>query len=399
LQFPIYLKELKDTAGRRRIYGVAQTALELSQSPDLSPDEVYDGLQDEFRKTASLSGSELPPIVEFEEFTASPIPRPSVLVEGLLHQGSKMLISGGSKARKTWALMDLGISVHTGSPFLGLKTTQANALFINLELQPAFTQDRCIAIRRAKGLADVKGMDIWNLRGHSCDISKLRKQIMPKIRKSNYGLIIIDPIYKVYGGRDENSVSDVAEIMNELEIIINETGAAVAFSAHQTKGIQSSKESIDRVSGSGAFARDVDSGLILTAHDEDDCYTAEASILRNFPPFEPFVLRWDYPLLKRDDGLDPKHLKARKNPNTGKPCTVEDVMAHVPHKEPIDKDLLIEKVKETGIGVNRVRNLVNQAVSEEKLFVHSVKRPRTNDLQRIARYPQEQQGDLHDLHP
>jgi hypothetical protein len=221
---------------------------------------------------------------------------------------------------------------------------------------------------------------------------------MPEILKGDYGLIVFDPIYKVYGGRDENSVSDVAEIMNELEQIINATESALVYATHQTKGIQSGKESIDRISGSGAFARDVDTGLILTAHDEEGCYTAEAPILRNFKPFEPFVLRWELPLMVRDDALDPKHLKARKNPNDGKPCSIEQMMAHVPLNEPIDKNLLIEKVRATEIGVNRVRDLINLAVNEGKLFVHLIKRPGTNALRRISRYPQEQQQDLHDPH-
>jgi len=34
------------------------------------------------------------------------------------------------------------------------------------------------------------------------------------------------------------------------------TGAAVGFGAHYSKGNQAGKEAIDRVSGSGVFARD-----------------------------------------------------------------------------------------------------------------------------------------------
>ena len=98
----------------------------------------------------------------------------------------------------------------------------------------------------------------------------------------------------------------------------------------------------------------------------------------------------------RDDDLDPKHLKEKKNPNSGKPCTVEQVMAHVPLNEPIEKNLLIGKVRDTGIGINRARELINLAVSEKQLFPHSVKRSGTNDLQQIARYPQKQQADFHD---
>ena len=142
----------------------------------------------------------------------------------------------------------------------------------------------------------------------------------------------------------------------------------------------------------------MDSGLIFTAHSDEWCYTVEASILRNFPPFEPFVVRWEYPLMVRVDDLNPEHLKEPRNPIRGKPCTITDVMAHVPLNEPIDKNLLIEKVRATGIGVHRARGQIQLAVSEKQLFPHSVKRSGTNDLQRIARYPQEQQGDFHDSH-
>jgi hypothetical protein len=400
LQFPVYLEALKDMTVRRNIRVICQKGLKLSSDKSQSMEGILTELQGEVQNAAqgSLLNLGLPPIEEFEEFIALDIPMPPELIKGLLHQGSKMLISGGSKSHKTWALMDMAVSVHTGTPLWGLQTTQTNVLYINLELQRPFAQYRCKEISRAKNIANAEGLRIWNLRSYSCDISKLRCLLMPEILKGDYGLIVFDPIYKVYGGRDENSVSDIAEIMNELEQIIRHTGAALVYATHQTKGNQADKESIDRISGSGAFARDVDTGLILTTHDEEGCYTAEAPILRNFKPFEPFVLRWELPLMVRDDGLDPKHLKARKNPNDGKPCSIEQMMAHVPLNEPIDKNLLIEKVRATEIGVNRVRDLINLAVNEGKLFVHLIKRPGTNALRRIARYPQEQQQDLHDPH-
>jgi hypothetical protein len=400
LQFPVYLEALKDMTVRRNLRVMSQEIFKHSSDKSQSMEGILTKLHGEVQKVAqgSLLNSSLPPIEEFEEFIALDIPMPPELIKGLLHQGSKMLISGGSKAHKTWALIDMAISVHTGTPLWGLQTTQTNVLYINLELQRPFAQYRFKEIRRAKNIPDAKGLRIWNLRSYSCDISKLRCLLMPEILKGDYGLIVFDPIYKVYGGRDENSVSDIAEIMNELEQIIRHTGAALVYATHQTKGNQADKESIDRISGSGAFARDVDTGLILTTHDEEGCYTAEAPILRNFKPFEPFVLRWELPLMVRDDALDPKHLKARKNPNDGKPCSIEQMMAHVPLNEPIDKNLLIEKVRATEIGVNRVRDLINLAVNEGKLFVHLIKRPGTNALRRISRYPQEQQQDLHDPH-
>ena len=65
------------------------------------------------------------------------------------------------------------------------------------------------------------------------------------------------------------------------------------------------------LAGSGVFARDPDSILTMTAHEEDDCFTVDVT-LRNFAPAKPFVLRWDWPLFVRDDLLNPEEIKKPK---------------------------------------------------------------------------------------
>ena len=368
LQFPVYLKGLKEASERRKLWTICHTGVKLACDTNQPFEGIYREFEDEIRRVIQSGSSahlELPPIEKLDEFVARDIPASPVLIEGMLHQGSKMLISGPSKMGKTWLLIDLAVSIQTGTPLWGLQTKQANVLYINLELQEFHAQKRYKRILNAKNLTAKNGMGIWNLRGRACDISKLRSQLMPDILKGDYGLIVIDPIYKVYGDRDENSVSDVAEIMNELEQITNETGAALVYVAHQTKGNQSGKEAIDRFSGSGTFARDVDSGLILTEHEEADCYTADAAILRNFPPFKPFVLHWECPLMVRENDIDPERLKARRPTNPAKHHTIEEIMAHVPHDEPIDKNVLRENANKAGIALNKINPLINRQLKKE----------------------------------
>src|SRR5262249_28155954 len=150
-----------------------------------------------------------------------------------------------------------------------------------------------------------------NLRGHSAPHELLFPDIRTQASKSPYGLIVVDPIYKVYGGLRENDAGEVGSLLESIERLAVETGAAVAFGAHFSKGNQAAKESSDRISGSGVFARDPDSILVMTAHEKERCFTVEAT-LRNFKPIEPFVVRWDYPLMRRDDSLDPRRLKQAK---------------------------------------------------------------------------------------
>jgi hypothetical protein len=150
---------------------------------------------------------------------------------------------------------------------------------------------------------------VWNLRGHAADLTKLLPLILQGIGGSQYDLIILDPIYKLLGQRDENKAGDIASLLNEIEYLAVKTGAAVAFGAHYSKGNQSGKEVTDRIGGSGVFARDPDTILTFTRHDECDCFTVDAT-LRNHPPIDPFVVRWEFPLMCVDSTLDPANIRS-----------------------------------------------------------------------------------------
>jgi hypothetical protein len=138
--------------------------------------------------------------------------------------------------------------------------------------------------------------------------------MLPKIAREardRFALIILDPAYKLLGAADENSARDITGMLNAVEELAVTTGAAVAFGAHFAKGNAASKESLDRISGSGVFARDPDTILTLTRHEEVNAFSIEMT-LRNHAPIDPFVVRWQYPLLRRDGALDPARLKAVK---------------------------------------------------------------------------------------
>ena len=251
----------------------------------------------------------LPGIVDACHFSSLELVQPPELVKGLIHQGTKVMLGGGSKSFKTWLQLDLSLCCAYGLPWLGFTTIPGRILFVNLEIQPAFFQHRIQAISHARGIKQVAGkLDIWNLRGHNASYKIILPQFIERVKSTQYCLIDLDPIYKLYGNTDENSAGEVAQLMNELERVCVQTGACVLFGAHYSKGNQASKESIDRVSGSGVFTRDPDSLINFTRHEEEGAFVVEP-ILRNLPPITPFVVRWNHPLMERDEDLDPSKLK------------------------------------------------------------------------------------------
>ena len=251
----------------------------------------------------------LPNPIDALQLLSSDLPKPPELVCGILHKGSKMVIGGGSKSFKTWSLVDLAVSVGTGTKWWGFETNQGRVLYMNFEIQDPFFKSRLADVLAAKDCTLASGqLSYWGLRGKAADLGRLMPEIITILKDGGYSLIVFDPIYKGLGGRDENKAGDIASLLNEIESLAVQTGAAVAFGHHFSKGNQAKKDSIDRIGGSGVFARDPDTILTMTRHEQDDAFTIDP-VLRNFPPVEPFVVRRIHPLMIRDANLDPKALK------------------------------------------------------------------------------------------
>ena len=252
----------------------------------------------------------LPDMVWLDEFTASlPVPPPQ-LIEGILHKGCKMILGGTSKSNKSWCLLDLALSVASGQPWWGRKCHQAPVVYINFELQTWALQERLWSLRGARPEFASAGrhLALWNLRGKNTDMTLLRPKLEEHLSKHPFGLIILDPAYKVLGDRDENANGEIASLMNEFEALAQKTGAAIVVAHHFAKGDSTAKSALDRMSGAGACARDPDTIMVLTPHEEPDCFTV-TSILRNLPQLTEFVVAWDYPLMRVASDLNPDALR------------------------------------------------------------------------------------------
>lgn len=186
------------------------------------------------------------------------------LIKGMLRQGHKMLIAGPSKAGKSFALIQLAIAIAEGRQWFGFDCIQGKVLYVNLELDENSAKKRFFDIynKQELGHANVSNIDIWNLRGKTSPMDKLAPKLIRRAQKENYIAVIIDPIYKVLTG-DENSAHEMANFTNQFDKIATELGCAVIYCHHHSKGSQGGKNSIDRSSGSGVFARDPDAILDL----------------------------------------------------------------------------------------------------------------------------------------
>ena len=207
---------------------------------------------------------DLPDIESLESDWNNLPPLNDELISGLLRQGHKMLISGPSKAGKSFLLIALTIAIAEGRPWLGHECAQGKVLYVNLEL------DKASCLHRFKDVYDremltpnnLNNIKIWNLRGKTVPMDKLAPKLIRRCQKEKYIAVIIDPIYKVITG-DENSAEQMSKFCNQFDKIATEMNTAVIYCHHHSKGAQGGKRAMDRASGSGVFARDPDALLDL----------------------------------------------------------------------------------------------------------------------------------------
>ena len=273
---------------------------------------------------------ELPDMEPLSVYKDNPPALPEELISGILRRGHKMLISGSSKAGKSFLLMELCVALAEGRPWLGFPCKKGRVLYVNLEIDPASAVNRFLKIYEALGIpaANMDSIVLWNLRGHAVPLDQLVPKLIRRVRDQKFDAIIIDPIYKVITG-DENNASEMGAFCNQFDKICTETGCSTIYCHHHSKGAQGMKKAMDRASGSGVFARDPDAQLdmIQLELSEDiennvrdggaTAWRLESS-LREFPNITPVNFWFEYPLHRIDTAGTLGAMPAQGTPKAAK---------------------------------------------------------------------------------
>ena len=210
----------------------------------------------------AAQNDDLPDVESLADYIDNPPELTGTLIKGILRQGHKMLLSGPSKAGKSFLMLQLAIAIAEGNNWLGWECAQGRVLYVNLELDRASCYHRLKLVYETLKLptANAGNIDIWNLRGKAMPMTELAPRLIRRALKKRYTAILIDPIYKVITG-DENAADQMAKFCNQFDRVCNELGVAVIYCHHHSKGGQGQKRASDRASGSGVFARDPDALL------------------------------------------------------------------------------------------------------------------------------------------
>ena len=279
---------------------------------------------------------------------------PNQIIEGVLYKGSKMIISGSSKAGKTLSLLHLGLAVANGEPWLGHNTHKegSKVIYLDFELKPRMAAKRIAEMVRVNPGYDPNNDNFLycGLRGQSRTLEDLVHHI-EDLEDHRPDLVIVDPFYKLATGADENDAGAISEVVNRMEKFSERLDCSFVYAHHFSKGNKSDTDHIDRASGSGVFARDPDAILTLTPHEEEDHLVLEAT-LRDFPTPSPQVVEFSWPNFIHKPDMEPK---------LRKPGQTKE------NKERQDKlsTALIELLKPNSImGLEVLRDKLNEKINE-----------------------------------
>jgi len=350
----------------------AEVAKIAAQASDYEPHQASVAMMEGWDKQVLLT----PPPVAMDAAEALdlyPDLQPP-LIHGLLRQGETMNVIAASKAKKSWLVLDLALSLATGQPWLGTFATEpGRVLLIDNELHPPTTMFRLRCVMQERGItrdAIAGKLRLEFLRGRLRDLHGILRELALQ-PPGTYQLIIIDAWYRTLpAGLDENDNGAVAGLYNAIDALAAQQGCAFALIHHSSKGNQAGKAVTDVGAGAGSQARAADAHLTLRPHREDQVAVLDG-VVRSWPPLAPVCLRWQFPRWSPDaslsaDDLDTGRSRRRSEPveEPAKPMTADRLVATCLRAEPQSRAAIIEAAIAAGCSERRAERLLTVAVEQ-----------------------------------
>lgn len=150
------------------------------------------------------------------------------LIEDLWENGSVGVIGAPSKSFKSTLALNLACAVATGKPFDGRKVKQGAVLIMQGENNLSMEQHRIYAITGSETPPPIYYVE------DNITMEQVYK-LENDIRELGVKLLIIDPMYLLFGSGDINKHQDIVERLEMLTRISKNTGCAVMLIHHSRK--------------------------------------------------------------------------------------------------------------------------------------------------------------------
>lgn len=174
----------------------------------------------------------------FNEYMKIEVPPIDFIVEGLLVEGSAVLMSAREKAGKGLLMIDLAISISLGTPFLGRAVKEGPVIYFALEENigtlktrlrarvPSGAEPPFYVVQLDGSMDDEPDFHIDSVEGVS-GLLELVAEIQP-------ALVIIDTLREAHRGR-ENESDDMAPRLRAIRAAAHQTNTTIIITHHAAK--------------------------------------------------------------------------------------------------------------------------------------------------------------------
>lgn len=205
---------------------------------DRMPPELQREIIDLLNKHAGSNGTDQQS-ERFRIYTAADAlkPQPPIdwIVENLVAPGSTQLWAGEGGSKKTYSLLDLGVCIALGKPWLDMPTRQCPVLIIDEESGPRRLARRLGEVLRGHFAGPETPiyyitLALFNLR-EPADLAHLHSAI----NEVGAGFVVIDALVDVMPGADENAAGDVHPVFQGMRSVADATESCLITIHHNNK--------------------------------------------------------------------------------------------------------------------------------------------------------------------
>jgi|GEM_PF-973121 len=234
-----YAQQVRDAADRRRVFHACRETLQRVQDASVDPADLLTRLTD---LRAGRGGYQLQPMTS-AEFLAADF-RLSWLVRGVLVDGQPMVIGAPEKTLKTGVVIDLAVSLGSGTPFLNHPgfgvPMPVRVCVLSGESGGAKLRAAAEAVCQTREIS-LRDCDVlWSL-----DLPKLAdpdhlRGLRRSIESLDIRVLVIDPAYLCLmagdtQGRAASNVFDTGSILLDLSRLGQQTGCTIIVVHHTRK--------------------------------------------------------------------------------------------------------------------------------------------------------------------
>jgi RecA-family ATPase len=254
-----YLRNIRDAALSRALHSAASlacTAIEQGEAFD----QVLGRLQEQQESLTQVYAPQEKLFLPAPKFVAQAPPSINWLVEGVIERGANGFIAAPPKGVKSWAAIDLAISLSLGCDWLGFRVPEAvKVALISREDNPSLTAWRIRKLFAGKSSPTPAGLIELNLHVNSrqqsaelmLDNREQMAHLMAELRALQPCFAIFD-VFNVLHAANENDNQEMRTVLRQLSLIQSKIGCGIGVVHHYNKAGEGSMT--QRLRGSSAIA-------------------------------------------------------------------------------------------------------------------------------------------------